>query len=99
MRELSRRHNQEHKRYRHSTSNLSFEHKNYEEESFKNDQISKGLDVSHEVLQSLLNSRFQLIDLVDLLHKTYPTLLLNDRKRQLNFIEQLSQTNTGKRKF
>ena len=56
----------------------------------------KGLDVSHEALQSLLNSKFQLIDLVDLLKKISPTLLSNDQKREYQFLQQLSQTNPGK---
>jgi hypothetical protein len=91
MRRSSRRHHQE-QQYRHSTHISSFDNKKPKEE-----QISKGLDVSHDALQSLLNSRFKIIDLVDLLKKTYPKLLSNDYKNELQFIQQLSQTNTGQK--
>ena len=65
----------------------------------RNDQSSKKLDLSQEALQALLNSRFKLIDLVDLLKKTYPKAFFNDHKRELQFMEQLSQTNNGKKRF
>lgn len=86
MRKSSRRHQPQN---RHSAYNYSNEQ--HEE---KNDLI-KGLNVSHDALQALLNSRFKLIDLVDLLKKTYPKLLSNDQKKELQFIEQLSETNRG----
>ncbi|CAF0869283.1 unnamed protein product [Rotaria sordida] len=95
MRRSSRKHRQEQHRY--SELNLPFENKNDREEQNINDQILAGLDVSHDALQSLLNSRFKLIDLVDLLKKIYPNLLLNDQKRELLFTQQLSQTSTDGR--
>ena len=91
MRRTSRKHHQE----RHSTYDPLFENRKSQPETNNNDRILKGLDVSHEALQSLLNSRFKLIDLVDLLKKTYPNLLANDQKRELQFIQQLSETNPG----
>jgi chorismate mutase len=99
MRRSSRRHHQEQQqKYRHSAHNLSLDKKKNQEEQNVNERNLKGLDVSHDALQSLLNSRFKVIDLVDLLKKTYPKLLSNDQKRELQFIQQLSQTNTGKKK-
>ncbi|CAF3185189.1 unnamed protein product [Rotaria socialis] len=97
MRRSSHRRNHEHEKHRHIASNLSFREKNHQEEQYKSDQILRGLDISHEALQSLLNSRFKLIDLVALLKKIYPTLLLKDHTRELQFIQQLSQTNADGR--
>jgi len=88
MRKSSRRNQQ----YRHSAHNFSNEQQQQQEE---NNQLTKGLDVSQDALQALLNSRFKLIDLVDLLKKIYPKLFSNDKKKELQFIEQLSETNTG----
>jgi hypothetical protein len=87
MRQSSRRHDQE-QQYRHTAYNITFDNN-------INDKIIKGLDISHDALQSLLNSRFKLIDLVDLLKKTYPKLLRNDQRKELQLIQQLAQTNTG----
>ena len=95
MRRSSRKHHQD-QQYRHSTHDPLFDNRKIQPETNNNDRILKGLDVSPEALQSLLNSRFKLIDLVDLLKKTYPNLLANDQKRELQFIQQLSETNTGK---
>jgi len=86
MRKSSRRNQQ----YRHSAHNFSNEQKE------ENNQSIKGLNVSQDALQALLNSRFKLIDLVDLLKKIYPKLFSNDKKKELQFIEQLSETNNGK---
>ncbi|CAF2705577.1 unnamed protein product [Rotaria sp. Silwood2] len=93
MRRSSRKHHKE--QHRHSVSNISFENKNNQQEKCKNDKMLKGLDVSDDALESLLNSRFKLIDLIDLLKKTNPKLLFNDQKRESLFIQQLSQTTTG----
>jgi hypothetical protein len=94
MRKSSRRHHHhtQPQQNRHSAHNFPYENST-------NDQQSehKGLDVSHDALQALLNSRFKLIDLVDLLKKSYPKLFSNDHKRELQFIEQLSETNNGER--
>jgi hypothetical protein len=101
MRRSSRRHHQEQQQqqqYRHSAFNPSFDNRKDQTEPNINDRMLKGLDVSHEALQSLLNSRFKLIDLVDLLKKTYPKLFSNDQKGELQFTQQLSETNTGKKK-
>jgi hypothetical protein len=87
MRQSSRRHDQE-QQYRHTAYNITFDNN-------INDQIIKGLDISHDALQSLLNSRFKLIDLVDLLKKTYPNLLRNDQRKEFELIEELAQTNKG----
>ncbi|CAF1002355.1 unnamed protein product [Rotaria sp. Silwood1] len=95
MRRSSRKYHQE--QHRHSVVNLSFKNKNDYKEQITNDQILSGLDVSHDALQSLLNSRFKLIDLVDLLKKIYPKLLFNDQKQELLFIQQLSQTTSDDR--
>ena len=46
------------------------------------------LFVIGDTLQSLINSRFKLTDLVDLLKKTYRKLLSNDEKQELQFTEQ-----------
>ncbi len=78
------------RKYRHSAHNFS-----NEQQQEENNQLTKGLDVSQDALQALLNSRFKLIDLVDLLKKIYPKLFSNDKKKELQFIEQLSETNTG----
>jgi 7-cyano-7-deazaguanine synthase in queuosine biosynthesis len=95
MRQSSRRHHQE-QQYRHTDYNITFDYnKNNEDEQHIHDKIIKGLDISHDALQSLLNSRFKLIDLVDLLKKTYPKLLRNDQRKELQLIQQLAQTNTG----
>lgn len=98
MRRSTRRHRreQEQQQYRHSASNLPVDMSNYDEEQNKNAPTLKGLDVSNDALQSLLNSKFKLIDLVDLLKKIYPQLLSNDQKKELRFIQHLSETNKGK---
>lgn len=93
MRRSSRK-SHENDQYRHSAYNLSFnKNKNQEE------QILKGLDISQNALQSILNSRFKLIDLIDLLKKTYPKILSYDQKKELQFVQQLSDTNTGKKRI
>jgi hypothetical protein len=100
MRRSSRRYHQEQEQqqqYQHSTRFSPFYNRKDQEEKNQNDRILKGLDISHNALQSLLNSKFKLIDLVDLLKRIYPNLLFNDHKRELQFIQHLSQTNTGKR--
>ena len=95
MRRASRTLQQEQQQYRHSTYNPSFnDGKDYEERNI-DDRLFKGLDVSHDALQSILNSRFKLIDLIDLLKKTHPKIFFNDYKRELQFIQQVSETNTG----
>jgi hypothetical protein len=86
MRKSSRRHHQQN---RHSASYVS------NEQQEQNNQLIKGLDVSQNALQALLNSRFKIIDLIDLIKKIHPKLFSDDQKRQLQFIEQLSETNTG----
>jgi len=88
MRKSSRKHQQP-QQYRHSAHNFS------NEQQEENNQLTKGLNVSQDALQALLNSRFKLIDLVDLLKKIYPKLFSNDKKKELQFIEQLSEANTG----
>jgi hypothetical protein len=100
MRRSSRKHhhqNEQRQQYRHSAHNFPYENNKDEEQDDNNKQLLQGLDVSHDALQSLINSRFKLIDLVDLLKKTYPKLLLNDQNRELQFVQQLSETNTGER--
>ena len=69
----------------------------YESSKREQEQDTTRLDLSPDAQQALLNSRFKLIDLVDLLKKLYPKLFSNDQKRELQFVEQLSETNTGKR--
>ena len=105
MRKSSRKHHHHHhhqqqqqqqQQYRHSAYNYPYENSKDEQQDESN-QLLKGLDVSHDALQALLNSRFKVIDLVDLLKKTYPKLLSNDQKREIKFIEQLSETNNGER--
>jgi len=96
MRRSSRGHHQE-QQYQHSTHTSPFDNRKDQEEKNENDRTLRGLDISHDALQSLLNSKFKLIDLVDLLKRIYPKLLSNDHKTELQFIQQLSQTNTGKR--
>ena len=97
MRRSARKHpHDEQQTYRHSAYDLLSEKRSDQQSEKKNDRSFQGLDVSHEALQSLLNSRFQFIDLVDLLKKLYPKLFTNDQKRELQFLQQLSQTNTGK---
>ena len=88
MRQSSRRHQQQ--QHRHTAYNFSYEKKNNNEE-----YNLKRLDISNDALQSLLSSRFKLIDLIDLLKKTYPKLLLNNQKKELQFMQQLSETHTG----
>lgn len=56
----------------------------------------QGLDASADALQALLNSRFQLTDLIDLLKKSYPKYFSTDQNRELLFHQQLSETNSGK---
>jgi len=97
MRRSSQRYHQEQEQYRHSTRFSPFYNRKDQEEKNENDRILKGLDISHNALQSLLNSKFKLIDLVDLLKRIYPKLLFNDHKKELQFIQHLSQTNKGKR--
>jgi hypothetical protein len=97
MRRSARRHHQDQQQYRHSTYDLSSNNGKSQDKPDMNDRTLRELDVSHDALQSLLNSKFKLIDLIDLLKKIYPKLLLNDQKRELHFFQQLSQTNTGKR--
>ncbi|CAF2969500.1 unnamed protein product, partial [Rotaria sp. Silwood2] len=102
MRKSSRRHHnnnnqqQQQPQYRHSAYNFTYDDDNNEQQ-YDNNQLLKGLDVSHDALQALLNSRFKLIDLVDLMKKTYPNLFSNDQKRELQFIEQLSENNADGR--
>jgi len=48
-------------------------------------------------LQSILNSKFKSIDLVDLLKTTYPTLLSNESKLESQFLEHVSQINSDGR--
>lgn len=62
----------------------------------QNQSSIKGLDASSDALQALLNSRFQLIDLIDLLKKAHPKYFSNDQNRELQFHQQLSETNSGK---
>ncbi|CAF2978964.1 unnamed protein product [Rotaria socialis] len=96
MRKSSRRHHHNNNQQRHSAYNLTYDNSNNEQQS-ENNQLSRGLDVSHDALQALLNSRFKLIDLVDLVKKTYPNFFLNDKKRELQFVEQLSESTTDGR--
>lgn len=93
----SRRHHRHHHHHQNqdqsnqqSVYNVSYENRKHEQQE-RNNQF----DISHDSLQALLNSRFKIIDLVDLLKKIYPQLLFNDQKRELQFIEQLSENNTG----
>lgn len=58
-----------------------------------NQSTMKSLNISFDALQALLNSKFKLIDLVDLLKKTSPNLFPRDQKKEIHFIEQLTQTN------
>ncbi|CAF3456357.1 unnamed protein product [Rotaria sp. Silwood1] len=100
MRKSSRRHRHHNnqQQHRHSAYNFTYDNNNNNnEQQYENNQLLKGLDVSHDALQALLNSRFKLIDLVDLIKKTYPNLFSNDQKRELQFIEQLSENNTDGR--
>ncbi|CAF1099865.1 unnamed protein product [Rotaria sordida] len=101
MRKSSRRHHHHQHRhnqqqYRHSAYNYTYEN-DQNEQQYNNKQLLNGLDLSHDALQALINSRFKLIDLVDLMKKTYPHLFSNDQKRELQFIEQLSENNTDGR--
>jgi hypothetical protein len=84
-----------HQQLRHSTYSFPFGNGDNQEKQNINDRSLRGLDVSDDALQSLLNSKFKLIDLVDLLKKIYPKLL-NDQKIEFQYIQQLSQSNTGK---
>jgi hypothetical protein len=79
------------KQNRHTTYNLS------NIQQTEQNQSINGLNVSDDALQALINSRFKLIDLIDLLKKTYPKVFFNDQKRELHFMEQLSQTNSGEK--
>ncbi|CAF1050718.1 unnamed protein product [Rotaria sordida] len=101
MRKSSRRHHHHQHRhnqqqYRHSAYNYTYEN-DQNEQQYDNKQLLSGLDLSHDALQALINSRFKLIDLVDLMKKTYPHLFSNDQKQELQFIEQLSENNTDGR--
>ncbi|CAF1309749.1 unnamed protein product [Adineta steineri] len=77
---------------RYSTYNVAYENNKREQQ-----ESNKQMNISNDALQALLNSRFKLIDLVDLLKKIYPKLFSNNQKRELQFIEQLSETNTDGR--
>jgi hypothetical protein len=77
--------NEMRKSSRHTTYNLS------NKQQIEHSQ----LDVSDDALQALLNSRFKLIDLIDLLKKTYPKLFSNNQRKELHFMEQISETNSG----
>ncbi|CAF2868026.1 unnamed protein product [Rotaria sp. Silwood2] len=80
MRKSSRRHHnnnqqqQQQPQYRHSAYNFTYDDDNNEQQ-YDNNQLLKGLDVSHDALQALLNSRFKLIDLVDLMKKNLSKLI------------------------
>lgn len=98
MRKSSRKHHDVNRQQqRHSAYNLTHDNNNNEPQ-YAN-QSFKGLDVSHDALQALLNSKFKIIDLVDLTKKSYPNLFSNDKKKELQFIEQLSENNAGKIPF
>ncbi|CAF1236526.1 unnamed protein product [Adineta ricciae] len=85
---FSRRHH----RQQQSTYNVAYENSKREQQ----DEM-KQLDISSDALQALLNSRFKLIDLVDLLKKFHPKCFLNDQKQELQFVEQLSEVNSDGR--
>jgi len=98
MRKSSRRHHQQQNQEQlnqHSVYNVSHENRKHEQQHERNNPF----EISHDALQALLNSKFKLMDLVDLLKKMYPQLLSNDPKRELQFIERLSERNTGERLF
>jgi hypothetical protein len=38
-----------------------------------------------------------MLDLIDLMKKTYPKLLFNDQRREIEFLQQVSETITGNR--
>ena len=61
----------------------------------QNQSSIQGLDASSDALQALLNSRFKLIDLIDLFKKGYPKYFSDDQNRELQFHQQLSETNSG----
>ncbi|CAF1457423.1 unnamed protein product [Adineta steineri] len=94
----SRRHHRQQQQHNHdqsdrySTYNVAYENNKREQQ-----ESNKQMNISNDALQALLNSRFKLIDLVDLLKKIYPKLFSNNQKRELQFIEQLSETNTDGR--
>lgn len=93
MRRSTRRYEND-QQYRHSTCNLSLDNKRNSDE-----QILKGLDLSQNALQSILNSRFKLIDLIDLLKKAYPNILLHGQKKELQLVQYLSDANPGTKKL
>ncbi|UJR23974.1 hypothetical protein I4U23_026941 [Adineta vaga] len=91
----SRKHHRHHNHdelHRHSIYNVAYENSKREQQ----DEM-KQVDLSPDALEALLNSRFKLIDLVDLLKKLYPKIFSNDQKRELQFVEQLSETNSDGR--
>ena len=83
--------------FEHTISNFRFDDRQDQEEQKINDCIVRGLDISHDALQSLLNSKFKMLDLIDLMKKTYPKLLFNDQRREIEFLQQVSETITGNR--
>lgn len=53
-------------------------------------------DIKQGIIEPLLNSKFRLVDLVDLLKQTYPKHFSNDQRKELKFIEQLTETHPGR---
>ena len=97
MRQSFRRNYDGKEQFRHTISNFRFDDRQDQEEQKINDCIVRGLDISHDALQSLLNSKFKMLDLINLMKKTYPKLLFNDQRREIEFLQQVSETITGNR--
>lgn len=72
-------------------------HQNRSLEASSLDSSHEQFDTSSDALQALLNSRFKLIDLIDLVKKTYPKYFPDDQNFQLQFHQQLSETNPGEK--
>lgn len=89
-RKSSRKHHHHHRISPDEDQQRSFDH-------HRDDQRdpTKISHVSSHALQSILNSKFKWIDLVDLLKSTYPKYFPHDQNKESIFIEQLSQTNPG----
>ena len=100
MRQSFRRNYHGKEQFRHTISNFRFDDRQDQEDQEEqkiNDCIVRGLDISHDALQLLLNSKFKMLDLIDLMKKTYPKLLFNDQRREIEFLQQVSETITGNR--